>query len=253
MLRVVATGGVPRRHRSFWYIVSQSRDGYGEAKGGHVSATKPIEVRDMRIIHETFRRAYEEAAPLIRANPTPSPARVTFLADHIDFGLTMLHHHHEGEDEILYPLLVQRVPDHATRTEQIDHEHQVVKGAIDAAHSACSRWRAAPAPESAEALARSLDEVNAALLPHLDNEEREIVPLAAVTVTQEEWDSLAKHGIASIPGNKKLIAFGMILEPLNPADRVYMLSNVPPPVKVLYRLVGQRAWRKYATTLRSGT
>jgi hypothetical protein len=32
-----------------------------------------------------------------------------------------------------------------------------------------------------------------------------------------------------------------------------MLSNVPPPVKVLYRLVGKRAWSKYATTLRTGT
>ena len=79
------------------------------------------------------------------------------------------------------------------------------------------------------------------------------MPLAAVTVTQKEWDSLAKHGIASIPGNKKIIAFGMILEPLNETDRVYMLSNVPPPVKVLYRLVGKRAWNKYATTLRTGT
>jgi hemerythrin-like domain-containing protein len=218
-----------------------------------VSSTDPIEVRDMRIIHETFRRAYEEAAQLIRANPTPSPARVTFLADHVDFGLNMLHHHHEGEDEILYPLLVQRVPDHAARTEQIDHEHQAVKGAIDAAQTASARWRTAPGEDTAERLAASLDEVNAALLPHLDNEEREIVPLAAVTVTQEEWDSLAKHGIASVPGNKKMIAFGMILEPLNPTDQAYMLSNVPPPVKVLYRLVGKRAWNKYATTLRSGT
>jgi hypothetical protein len=218
-----------------------------------VSSTDPIEVRDMRIIHETFRRAYEEAARLIRDNPTPSPPRVTFMADHVDFGLTMLHHHHEGEDEILYPLLVERAPDHAARTEQIDQEHQAVKGAIDAARAACAKWRAAPTSESAEALATSLDQVNAALLPHLDNEEREIVPLAAVTVTQEEWNAMAKHGIASIPNNKKLIAFGMILEPLNPTDRAYMLSNVPPPVKVLYRLTGKRAWNKYATTLRSGT
>ncbi|HXC19648.1 MAG TPA: hemerythrin domain-containing protein [Acidimicrobiales bacterium] len=218
-----------------------------------MSTTNPIEVRDMGIIHETFRRAYEEAAQLVRRAPTPSPGRVTFLADHIDFGLTMLHHHHEGEDMILYPLLVQRVPDHATRTEQIDHEHQVVKGAIDHAQAACAAWRRTPTSDSAEELAASLDALNASLLPHLDNEEREIVPLAAVTVTQKEWDSLAKHGIAAIPGNKRLVAFGMILEPLSPADRVYMLSNVPPPVKVLYHLVGRRAWNKYARTLRSGT
>jgi hypothetical protein len=218
-----------------------------------VSATNPIEVRDMAIIHQTFRRAYEEAAKLVRANPTPSPGRVTFLADHVDFGLTMLHHHHEGEDVILYPLLEQRVPDHAARTEQIDHEHVEVKGKIDAAQKASQKWRMSPSSETGEALAASLDDVNAALLPHLDNEEREIVPLAAVTVTQKEWDSLAKHGIASIPANKRMVAFGMILEPLNAADRTYMLSNVPPPVKVLYHLVGKRAWSKYATTLRSGT
>jgi hemerythrin-like domain-containing protein len=218
-----------------------------------MSATNPIEVRDMAIIHQTFRRAYEEAAQLVRANPTPSSGRVTFLADHIDFGLTMLHHHHEGEDLILYPLLVQRVPDHATRTEQIDHEHEVVRGSIDAAQSACSKWRAAPTRDSTEALAGSLDQVNQALVPHLDNEEREVVPLAAVTVTQQEWDSLAKHGIASIPANKRMIAFGMILEPLTPKDQVYMLSNLPPPVKVLYRLVGKRAWNRYSATLRSGT
>jgi len=217
-----------------------------------MSTTNPIEVRDMRIIHETFRRAYEEAAQLIRANPTPSPGRVTFLADHIDFGLSMLHHHHEGEDEILYPLLVERAPDHAARTELIDQEHQAVKGTIDTAQMACSKWRTAPTVESGEALATSLDELNSALVPHLDNEEREIVPLAAVMVTQKEWDSLAKHSIASIPGNKKLIAFGMILEPLNATDRVYMLANLPPPVKILYRLVGKRAWNKYATTLRVG-
>jgi Hemerythrin HHE cation binding domain len=218
-----------------------------------LSTTNPIEVRDMRIIHETFRRVYEESAGLVRANPTPSPGRATFLSDHIAFGLTMLHHHHEGEDQILYPLLVQRVPDHATRTEQIDREHQDVKVTIDTAQSACAAWRAAPTAESGERLASSLDNLNAALVPHLDNEEREIVPLAAVTVTQKEWDALAKHGIAAIPGNKKLIAFGMILEPLSPVDRTFMLSNAPRPVQWLYRLVGRRAWDKYATTLRTGT
>jgi len=217
-----------------------------------VPSTSPIDVRDMKIVHETFRRAYEEAAQLIRANPTPSPARVTFLADHIDFGLNMLHHHHEGEDTLLYPLLVARVPDHATRTQQIDHEHQVVKRSIDSARTACSKWRTAPSAESAKTLASSLDELNAVLLPHLDSEESEIVPLAAVTVTQKEWDSLGKHGIAAIPNNMRLIAFGMILEPLDPADRAYMLSNLPPPVKVLYHVVGRRAWNKYATTLRMG-
>ena len=52
-------------------------------------------------MHRTFRNAYQESAQLVRANPTPSAPRITFLADHIDFGIAMLHHHHESEDELL--------------------------------------------------------------------------------------------------------------------------------------------------------
>lgn len=218
-----------------------------------MSSSNPIDVRDMAIVHKTFRRAYEEGAALVRANPTPSAARVTFLADHVDFGLMMLHHHHEGEDELLYPLLVARVPDHAARTEQIDEEHKAVKVALDAAQRACAAWRASPSAESGEALAASLDEVNRVLIPHLDQEEREVVPLAAVTVTQAEWNQMGKHAVATMPANKRMVAFGMLLDPLSPADQAYMLSNVPPPVRVLYRLVGKHSWTKYKTTLLTGT
>ena len=123
-----------------------------------MSTTNPIEVRDMRIIHETFRRAYEEAAQLVRANPTPSPVRVTFLADHVDFGLTMLHHHHEGEDEILYPLLGRTGP--GTRGANRTDRPRTPSGQGHA--STPRKWPAhggAPrrGPSTAEALAASLD------------------------------------------------------------------------------------------------
>ena len=174
-----------------------------------MTTTNPIEVRDMAIIHQTFRRAYQESAALVRATPTPSSARVAFLADHIDFGLTMLHHHHEGEDEILYPLLEAR-----------------------------SLARVLVIGTSLGAL---MGMVMAAVRP------------AAVAVTQKEWNSLGKHGVASIPASKRMIAFGMILEPLNDADRAYMLTVLPPPIRLLYRLSGKNAWTKYAKTLREGT
>ena len=67
-----------------------------------MSETQPIDVRDMSIVHRTFREGYAEAARLVRAAPTPPPTRVVFLADHIDFVIGMLHTHHEGEDELLY-------------------------------------------------------------------------------------------------------------------------------------------------------
>jgi len=207
----------------------------------------------MAIVHRTFRNAYEESARLVRAAPSPSPGRVTFLADHIDFGIAALHHHHEGEDELLYPKLIQRVPEQAPMTEQVEHEHLAIKTALEAASAACAAWRQRPSAETGEALAAALDHLNAVVQPHLDDEENKVVPLAAVTLTQREWDAMGKQGVAWIPRNKRGIAFGMILEPLGDADRAYMMRSLPAPVRMLYPFLIERPWKKYASTLRAGT
>jgi hemerythrin-like domain-containing protein len=217
-----------------------------------MSAAQPIDVRDMKIVHETFRRAYEEGARLVRANPTPSPQRVAFLADHIDFGIGMLHHHHESEDELLYPLLVERAPDQAAMTRAVEHQHTEVTAAIDAVSAACATWRHAPSAETGEALAAALDQLNATLQPHLDDEEEQIVPLAAVTLTQQEWAAMGEHSRASIPRDRMAVAFGMLLEPLGDDDRAYMKSELPAPVRLLYPVLIQRPWNKYRDTLRNG-
>src|ERR1700739_437116 len=106
-----------------------------------MSATQPIEVRDMAIIHRMFRQAYDEAARLVRAAPVPSPGRVTFLADHINLGLGGLHQHHQDEDELLYPLLIQRVAEQAPVTEHVEHEHEVISTALEAASLSCGTLR----------------------------------------------------------------------------------------------------------------
>ena len=164
-----------------------------------MSREHPIEVRDMAIVHRLFRQAYDEAARLVRAGPTPSPGRVTFLADHIDLVLGGLHSHHQEEDELLYPKLIERVPEQAPMTEQVEHEHQVIATALDAASAACATWRQRPSVETGEALAAALDHLNEVVQPHLDDEEQKVVPLAAVTLTQQEWDEMGKQGRRGCP------------------------------------------------------
>jgi len=218
-----------------------------------MSAANPIEVRDMAIVHHAFRKTYAESALLVRAAPTPSAKRVTFLADHIDFGISLLHHHHESEDTLLYPILIERAPEQAGTTEEVAHEHLLVHTAIDAASSACESWRQQPSAGTGEALAGSLDELHTVLQPHLDDEEQKVVPLAAVTLTQAEWDAIGEHARASIPRDKMSVAFGMVLEPLNEADRAFMKGQLPAPVRLLYPFMIGRPWTKYASTLRTGT
>jgi len=218
-----------------------------------MSASEPINVRDMAIVHRLFRQAYEEAAQLVRAAPTPSPGRVTFLADHIDLTLKALHDHHEDEDTLLYPKLIERAPEQAPMTEQVEHEHQLITVALDAASAACAAWRKRPSAETGEALAASLDHLNETVQPHLDDEEQKVVPLAAVTLTQQEWDAMGKAGMSKMPRKKRGIAAGMMLDALDADDRAYMLKSIPAPMRILMPLLVERPWKKYAATLRTGT
>ena len=233
-------------------IPVMKRRGLRGGGGFEMSTTQPIDVRDMAIVHRTFREGYAEAAGLVRAAPAPSPERVTFLADHIDFVIGMLHTHHEGEDELLYPKLIERVPDQASMTEEVEHEHELIRKVLDAASAACAMWREQPSTDTGAGLAAALDELNSVAQRHLEDEEQKIVPLAAVTLTQQEWDVIGDHAVAQIPRDKKAIAFGMLLEPLGDDDRAYMKRGLPRPVRLLYPLVIGRPWKKYEYTLRSG-
>jgi hypothetical protein len=212
---------------------------------------QPIDVREMAIIHRLFRTGYEESARLVRAAPAPSPKRVTFLANHIDFGLMGLHHHHEAEDAWFYPELIKRVPEQAEMLKQVDEEHLAIQSALDAASAACTAWRARSSAETGEALAAALDHLNAVAQPHLDDEEQKIMPLAAVTFTQQEWEDFGKRAASWIPSNKRAVAFGMISEGLDEADRAHMMRGLPVPVRMLSPLLIERPWRRYAATLRS--
>ena len=218
-----------------------------------MSASEPINVRDMAIVHRLFRQVYDEAARLVRAAPAPSPGRVTFLADHIDLALAGLHSHHADEDTLLYPKLIERAPEQAPVTEQVEHEHEVISTALDAASAACATWRERPSAQTGEALAAALDHLNEVVQPHLDDEEQKVVPLAALTLTQQEWDALGKAGMRSVPRKKRGIAAGMMLDALDDEERAYMLKSVPAPMRLLLPLMVERPWRKYAATLRTGT
>jgi hemerythrin-like domain-containing protein len=218
-----------------------------------MAASQPIDVRDMAIVHRTFREAYDEAAQLVRGATTASDTRVGFLADHVDFCIAMLHIHHEGEDDLLYPPLIERAPEQAPVTEEIEHEHESIRAALDVATARCNAWRQSPSASTAADLATALDALSSELDRHLDDEEAKVIPLAAITLTQQEWDAIGEHAVAQIPRKQRGIAFGMILDPLDEDERAYMKRSLPAPVRVLSPLLIDRPWKKYASTLRSGT
>lgn len=218
-----------------------------------MSAEAPINVRDMHIVHMTFRTAFDQSAELIRANPTPSQHRVEFLVDHIEFGIASLHHHHEAEDALMFPLLAERLPEHRALFDHMDSQHRDISAALDGVHAGCRAWRGDTTSANGLALADALDHLVTLLVPHLDEEEAVVVPLVAVTLSTKEWEAVGEKARSGIPRDKLAIAFGMITEPLNDDDRRYMESHLPFFVRLLSGPLLRRPWEKYRAELLTGT
>jgi hypothetical protein len=63
---------------------------------------------------------------------------------------------------------------------------------------------------------------------------------------------VGEHSRAAIPRDKMAVAFGMLLEPLSLEDQEFMKGHLPRPARMLYPVLIDRPWRKYADTLRNG-
>lgn len=62
----------------------------------------------MAVVHRVFRREFGALPAYIRAVRAGDTDRAAVPAEHLHDLLTGLHHHHEAEDRMLWPLLLER-------------------------------------------------------------------------------------------------------------------------------------------------
>jgi hypothetical protein len=101
-------------------------------------------------------------------------------------------------------------------------------------------------------VASGFDTLRTALLEHLDDEEREILPLAARHITQAEWDELGEHGVKDMRKKDLPLMFGAVVEEATPEERTEILKVLPPPVRFLLRTVFARRYDRYISRVRNG-
>ncbi len=208
------------------------------------------DVHEMVVVHRAFRREFSAIADMIRRTPDGDTRRATVVADHLRLGLAGLHMHHTGEDVILWPLLLERAAPSTGLVETMQAQHHGVEARTEAITPALAAWEATPTAARGEKLAGLVDEFTAALVEHLDLEEREILPLAARHLTVAEWTQLGQHGQDAMSASQKPIMFGLLLEDVDPDERALMLGTLPPPIRLLVRTVGAWQFKRYVKRLR---
>lgn len=213
------------------------------------STEAPINTDDMLLIHRVLRREIGQLPRLFRA-AAGNVQRAKVVAAHAREMLDFLHVHHEGEDELLYPLLRERATLDGALIERMDAQHKQVAEAVDAVCADLPNWSVSADAPTGERMAATIERMLPTLTEHLAEEEAQLLPIVARTIAKGEWDKLGEHGFAAIPGKRRLVILGHILEEADSAERARFIKNVPPPARVAYRLIGRRQFVRETATIR---
>jgi iron-sulfur cluster repair protein YtfE (RIC family) len=199
--------------------------------------------REMVVVHNVFRRMFGDLPGLVRATRPGDTERAAVLADAYTELAWGLHHHHTGEDELLWPTLMQRVDADNVLVLRAEEQHQRVHELTERANELVAAYRVSASASSRDAFATTVEELNAALCEHMADEERFILPLVEQHLTVAEWERLGERARAGTPKDRLLIHLGWILEDLPAADRQEFLGHLPLPARIAWRLVGRRKFK----------
>ncbi len=213
----------------------------------------PADTQMMGIVHSALRRDLVRVGLVLGTPEAAQPARRTALAEHLLWMMSFLHAHHSGEDEGLYPLVVRRNPESAELVERMDADHESITPAMDDLVAAAQRHLDdATSPDSA--LQRAVDHLSEVLLPHLEREEQQMMPVVSASITEGEWRAWDEEFNLK---PKKLNALALeghwVLDGLDADARDHVEHLVPPvPRFILIKLLAGR-YRRTRATLWNGT
>jgi len=101
-----------------------------------------VDTRDMHSVHQAIKRGLSDAPGQAASVPDGDRERAQRLADYLADLLWLIHAHHAGEDELLYPLLLERLPEHRELFLRMDAQHAAVTAGTEEAQRAVARFKA---------------------------------------------------------------------------------------------------------------
>lgn len=204
-----------------------------------------VPVHEMVVIHRIFRQGFTRLAGLVQRCPDGHLGWSSSIGEHAGFIITALHYHHSTEDELLWPLLLQRAEPQADLVHRMERQHLAVAECLDRVQELFAAWSAAPTAASGQPLGNALGELCAALAEHLDDEENHILPLVSQHLTLTEWQLIGERSFAKFSNAEKLIALGLMLDVATPEEAASFLAGLPRPVRTMWRLAGRRRFARY--------
>ncbi|WP_326565654.1 hemerythrin domain-containing protein [Amycolatopsis rhabdoformis] len=193
--------------------------------------TDAVAVVETRMVHELHRRA---TTLLTEAAARPEVA-LPALAELRDFLVQNLHHHHQTEDDELWPLITAVAPDAGKGLVGLEGEHDELDRKLDAL---------AAVPLESDAHRGSLREAAAAVRDlvhlHLEHEEPVLFPALREHLPAETWATFSQHVIDTAPPIAPHLMVGFLDQAGTPEEVDLVLSGLPAPVRPMLPALRQQ-------------
>ena len=206
-------------------------------------------VSSMAAVHQIYRTSLD-AAPAYIGSARGNRPRRALIANFYSNVLASVETHHIGEDELYFPLLIERASDEQAQVVELGlEEHEHVRSLAEAAKAAIAAWVSTGDAEGPK-LVLALRALNETLSIHCDHEEAAIVPLAIMHLSEEEWNKLGPHGAANFKGDKFWLIVGLRLECSSPEERTIVLNHMAPDTREWWETTGEPSFNDLIAQIR---
>ena len=206
----------------------------------------PADTAMMRIVHDALRRDLARATEALAAPAQRDQRRA--IGAHLVWMMGFLNAHHTAEDRGLYPLVRERAGDDVDAVEVLDRmseSHEAIGTVVAEVEAAAADL--AEDDGAVQRTGRALDALTAVLLPHLQEEEAEAMPIVARLITAAEWHAIdKKHNLD--PKSMSQLGFEghWLIDGVTDEDRATVLGLVPPIPRFLLLHGYARTYRRHA-------
>jgi hemerythrin-like domain-containing protein len=195
-----------------------------------------------QVIHAAVRRDVGRTEQALRTMPDGDTARARQIRTAWRNLVRELTHHHEAEDEHVWPFLQSRGVD-LTLLEQMEAEHVAMKQALASVSASLDSVVAAPSAFNAAAAADEVVRAREVINGHLDHEERDVEGPMGDLADDEEFKAMTKKLRPASPVDAAN-SLAWMQDGAGERERSSLRAAIPGPVITVLTLLLARRYRR---------
>jgi len=200
------------------------------------------------LIHKAVRRDLDGFGNASTEFPAGDTDRAGAIAKRFQWFDTLLTHHHEGEEEILWPVL-RGTPEDTSEVGELTYEHERIVTTLAAAREAMKHFGVSASAEDAQAARLAIGDLKAAASEHFAHEEGEIVELCSHADPEALKAAFKKMG-RNAPMREGLWFLQWVADGTTPQETAFLHTLIPTPVHWISKAVVGRDYAKQTVPLR---